>query len=228
MQHPKSATSTPLPWILTIRAMKGYSHSFRITCQWAQWVCSWAENTVIQTLRIIIVIIIILLDENLSCGRRQSLRSLTACRRSRSRRATAGCAWNRAAAARPSSQRSCRTRRNATSSLLCGVACDRPSCGGKCSCLDGRRSNDSTKSHHRGNKENGLTTSAAKGTISLQVQRRERAHHKGELAHHKGQLAHHKENYSLPEKAHHKGSKLAHPIGSKQKTSSPQWQQTEN
>ena len=32
MQQPKSATSTPLPWILIIRAIKGYSHSFRITC----------------------------------------------------------------------------------------------------------------------------------------------------------------------------------------------------
>ena len=32
MQHPKNATSTPLPWILIIRAIKGYSHSFRITC----------------------------------------------------------------------------------------------------------------------------------------------------------------------------------------------------
>ena len=29
---PGSATSTPLPWILIIRAIKGYSHSFRITC----------------------------------------------------------------------------------------------------------------------------------------------------------------------------------------------------
>ena len=32
MQKPKSATSTPPPWILIIRAIKGYSHSFRITC----------------------------------------------------------------------------------------------------------------------------------------------------------------------------------------------------
>ena len=31
-QQPQSATSTPLPWILIIRAVKGYSHSFRITC----------------------------------------------------------------------------------------------------------------------------------------------------------------------------------------------------
>ena len=28
----------PLSWILIIRAMKGYSHSFRMTCQCAQWV----------------------------------------------------------------------------------------------------------------------------------------------------------------------------------------------
>ena len=32
MQHPQSATSTPLPWILIIRAIKGYSYSFRNTC----------------------------------------------------------------------------------------------------------------------------------------------------------------------------------------------------
>ena len=32
MQQPQSATSTPLPWILIIRAIKRYSHSFRITC----------------------------------------------------------------------------------------------------------------------------------------------------------------------------------------------------
>ena len=32
MQQPQSATSTPRPWILIIRAMKRYSHSFRITC----------------------------------------------------------------------------------------------------------------------------------------------------------------------------------------------------
>ena len=32
MQQPKSAISTPLPWILIIRAIKGYSHSYRITC----------------------------------------------------------------------------------------------------------------------------------------------------------------------------------------------------
>ena len=32
MQQPKSATSTPLPSILIICAVKGYSHSFRITC----------------------------------------------------------------------------------------------------------------------------------------------------------------------------------------------------
>ena len=31
MQQPQSATSTPLPWILIIRAIKGCSHSFRIT-----------------------------------------------------------------------------------------------------------------------------------------------------------------------------------------------------
>ena len=31
MQQPKSATITLLAWIL-IRAIKGYSHSFRITC----------------------------------------------------------------------------------------------------------------------------------------------------------------------------------------------------
>ena len=36
MQQPQSATSTPLPWILITRAIKGYSHSFRITCQCAQ------------------------------------------------------------------------------------------------------------------------------------------------------------------------------------------------
>ena len=41
--------STPLPWILIVCAIKGYSHSFRITftCQCvacAQWVCSRAEN----------------------------------------------------------------------------------------------------------------------------------------------------------------------------------------
>ena len=32
MQQPKSATRTPLPLILITRAIKGYSHSFRITC----------------------------------------------------------------------------------------------------------------------------------------------------------------------------------------------------
>ena len=32
MQQPQSATSTPLPWILIIRAIKVYSYSFRITC----------------------------------------------------------------------------------------------------------------------------------------------------------------------------------------------------
>ena len=32
MQQPKSATSTPLPWILIIRAIKGYGQSFTITC----------------------------------------------------------------------------------------------------------------------------------------------------------------------------------------------------
>ena len=32
MQQPKSTISTPLLWILIIRAIKGYSHSFRITC----------------------------------------------------------------------------------------------------------------------------------------------------------------------------------------------------
>ena len=32
MQQPQSATSTPHPWILIIRAIKGCSHSFRITC----------------------------------------------------------------------------------------------------------------------------------------------------------------------------------------------------
>ena len=47
MQHPKSAISTPLQWILIIRAMKGYSHSFRITCQCAQCVCLRAENIAI-------------------------------------------------------------------------------------------------------------------------------------------------------------------------------------
>ena len=47
MQHPKSAISTPLPWILIIRTIKGYSHSFRITSQCAQWVCSRAENSAI-------------------------------------------------------------------------------------------------------------------------------------------------------------------------------------
>ena len=31
MQQPKSATSTPLPWILIERVKKGYSLSFRIT-----------------------------------------------------------------------------------------------------------------------------------------------------------------------------------------------------
>ena len=30
--EPKSATRTPLPWILIICTIKGYSHSFRITC----------------------------------------------------------------------------------------------------------------------------------------------------------------------------------------------------
>ena len=32
MQQPQSATSTPLPRILITCAIKGYSHSFRITC----------------------------------------------------------------------------------------------------------------------------------------------------------------------------------------------------
>ena len=32
MQQSKSATSTPLPWILIMHTIKGYSHSFRITC----------------------------------------------------------------------------------------------------------------------------------------------------------------------------------------------------
>ena len=32
MQQSKSATSTPLPWILIICAIKEYSHSFRIIC----------------------------------------------------------------------------------------------------------------------------------------------------------------------------------------------------
>ena len=32
MQQPKSTINTPCPWILIIRATKGYSHSFRITC----------------------------------------------------------------------------------------------------------------------------------------------------------------------------------------------------
>ena len=32
IQQPKSATSTPLPWILIIHAIKGCSHSFRFTC----------------------------------------------------------------------------------------------------------------------------------------------------------------------------------------------------
>ena len=44
----RNAISTPLPWILIIRAIKGYSHSFRITCQCAQWVCLRAENSVIE------------------------------------------------------------------------------------------------------------------------------------------------------------------------------------
>ena len=32
MPQPKSAIGTPLLWILKIPAVKGYSHSFRITC----------------------------------------------------------------------------------------------------------------------------------------------------------------------------------------------------
>ena len=32
MQQPKSAVSAPLRWILKVRAIKGWSHSFRITC----------------------------------------------------------------------------------------------------------------------------------------------------------------------------------------------------
>ena len=40
-----SAISTPLLWILKTRAIKGYSHSFRITCQCAQWVYLKAENS---------------------------------------------------------------------------------------------------------------------------------------------------------------------------------------
>ena len=32
MQQPQSATSASPPWILIIRAIKGYSHSFTITC----------------------------------------------------------------------------------------------------------------------------------------------------------------------------------------------------
>ena len=47
MQQALSATSTPLPWILIIRAIKGYSHSFRMACQCAQWDCSRAENSAI-------------------------------------------------------------------------------------------------------------------------------------------------------------------------------------
>ena len=47
IQHPQSATSTPLPWILIICTIKGYSHSFRITCQCAQWVRLRAENNTI-------------------------------------------------------------------------------------------------------------------------------------------------------------------------------------
>ena len=47
MQHPQRATSTPLPWILIIRAIKGCSHSFRVTCQCAQWVCLRSENSAI-------------------------------------------------------------------------------------------------------------------------------------------------------------------------------------
>ena len=39
MQLPKSAISTPLPWILIMRAIKGYSHSL---------VCSTAENSYIK------------------------------------------------------------------------------------------------------------------------------------------------------------------------------------
>ena len=43
----KSAIRTPLLCILIIHAIKGYSHSFRIICQCAQWVCSRADNSAI-------------------------------------------------------------------------------------------------------------------------------------------------------------------------------------
>ena len=54
MQQPNSAVST-LWWILLIRAIKVYSHSFRITTvthseshvSWAQWACSRAENSAV-------------------------------------------------------------------------------------------------------------------------------------------------------------------------------------
>ena len=44
--EPKSATRTPLPWILIICTIKGYSHSFRITCDVCSE-CSRAENSAI-------------------------------------------------------------------------------------------------------------------------------------------------------------------------------------
>ena len=47
MQQPKNAVSTPLPWILIMRVIKGYSHSFRITCQCVHWACSRAESSAI-------------------------------------------------------------------------------------------------------------------------------------------------------------------------------------
>ena len=37
MQQPNSAVSTLLQWILKICAVKGYSHSFRITCDMSTW-----------------------------------------------------------------------------------------------------------------------------------------------------------------------------------------------
>ena len=44
MQQPKSAVSTPLPWMLKIRSKKGFSHSESHATR-AQWVCSRAENS---------------------------------------------------------------------------------------------------------------------------------------------------------------------------------------
>ena len=44
MPQPKSAISTPLPWKLIIRSIKGYSHSFRITCDMCAATCVHAHT----------------------------------------------------------------------------------------------------------------------------------------------------------------------------------------